>query len=76
MKLKKYCLPQGPEIRKLRSMKPAITVKRVYEKPSAKDGVRIKVHRHDKHITLLCAAKDEEHNHALVLKEYLEKHFD
>jgi len=118
-------------------MKPAITVKRVYEKPSAKDGVRILVdrlwprgikkeearavwakdlapstelrkwfnhavplwtdfekrykaelkknasidefieeHRHDRHITLLYAAKDQEHNHALVLKEYLEKHFD
>jgi uncharacterized protein YeaO (DUF488 family) len=28
-----------------------------------------------KHITLLYAAKDEEHNHALVLKEFLEKHF-
>ncbi|HVV07020.1 MAG TPA: DUF488 family protein [Puia sp.] len=117
-------------------MKPSITVKRVYEKPSTKDGVRILVdrlwprgikkeeagvvwakklapstelrkwfnhavplwadfekrykaelkkndsvdefveeHRHDKHITLLYAAKDEEHNHALVLKEFLEKHF-
>ncbi|HEY4205580.1 MAG TPA: DUF488 family protein [Puia sp.] len=117
-------------------MKPAITVKRVYEKPSTKDGVRILVdrlwprgikkddaravwvkdlapstelrkwfnhsvplwtdfekrykaelkkntaveafieeHRHDKQITLLYAAKDTEHNHALVLKEYLEAYF-
>src|SRR5581483_1626521 len=30
---------------KLHSMKPSITVKRVYEKPSAKDGVRILVDR-------------------------------
>jgi uncharacterized protein YeaO (DUF488 family) len=121
---------------KLHGMKPSITVKRVYEKPSTNDGVRILVdrlwprgikkeearaewakelapstelrkwfnhsvplwtdfekrykaelkkndavdefveeHRHDKHITLLYAAKDEEHNHALVLKEFLEKHF-
>lgn len=117
-------------------MKPSITVKRVYEEPSAKDGVRILVdrlwprgikkeaadalwakdlapstqlrkwfnhavplwadfekryraelkknsavdafieaHRHDRHITLLYAAKDTEHNHALVLKGYLEKIF-
>ncbi|HVU58326.1 MAG TPA: DUF488 family protein [Puia sp.] len=117
-------------------MKPIITTKRVYEKPSAKDGVRILVdrlwprgikkeevravwakelapstelrkwfdhavplwkdfekrykaelkkntavetfieeHRHDKQITLLYAAKDEEHNNALVLKDYLEDLF-
>jgi uncharacterized protein YeaO (DUF488 family) len=35
----------------------------------------IEEHRDDKHITLLYAAKDTEHNHALVLKEYLEKAF-
>jgi uncharacterized protein YeaO (DUF488 family) len=118
-------------------MRPSIAVKRVYDKPSGKDGVRILVdrlwprgikkedaravwakelapstelrkwfhhalplwsdfekryqaelksnasvvgfmeeHRQDKHITLLYAAKDEEHNHALVLKAFLEKHFD
>jgi uncharacterized protein YeaO (DUF488 family) len=116
-------------------MKPVINVKRVYDEPSAKDGVRIlvdrlwprgltkeaahaavwakelapstelrkwfghsarlwtdfekryraelkkntavdgflKEHRHDKLITLLYGAKDTEHNHALVLKDYLEE---
>jgi uncharacterized protein YeaO (DUF488 family) len=119
-------------------MKPVITIKRVYEEPSAKDGVRVLVdrlwprgltkeeartaewakelapstelrkwfnhavplwgdfekrytaelkknaavedfvqaHRHDRQITLLYAAKDTAHNHALVLKEFLEQHFD
>jgi len=118
-------------------MKPMINVKRVYEKPSAADGVRILVdrlwprgiakederaalwakelapstelrkwfnhsvplwgdfekrykaelkknaavegfleeHRHDKLITLLYGAKDMEHNHALVLKAYLDECF-
>ncbi len=32
-------------------------------------------HRHNKVITLLYAAKDEEHNHALVLQQYLSKQF-
>jgi uncharacterized protein YeaO (DUF488 family) len=116
-------------------MKPVINVKRVYDEPSAKDGVRIlvdrlwprgltkeavhaavwakelapstelrkwfghsaplwtdfekrykaelkkntavdgflKEHRQDKLITLLYGAKDTEHNHALVLKDYLEE---
>jgi uncharacterized protein YeaO (DUF488 family) len=113
-------------------MKPEIQIKRVYDEPSAKDGVRVlvdrlwprglkkedveaewakdlapstelrkwfnhaaplwpdfekryraelrkndavddflKEHRHDKRITLLYGAKDTEHNHALVLKDYL-----
>jgi uncharacterized protein YeaO (DUF488 family) len=30
-------------------------------------------HRHDKLITLLYAAKDTEHNHALVLKDFLDQ---
>jgi len=116
-------------------MKPQIKTKRVYDEPSAKDGVRIlvdrlwprgltkeavhaavwarelapstelrkwfghsaplwsdfekryraelkknaavdgflKEHRQDKLITLLYGAKDTEHNHALVLKDYLEE---
>lgn len=122
----------------LRTMKPQIHTKRVYDEPSAKDGVRVLVdrlwprgltkekaqaeewakelapstelrkwfghsaplwadfekryraelkkntavdgflqaHRQDKLLTLLYGAKDMEHNHALVLKEYLEECFD
>jgi uncharacterized protein YeaO (DUF488 family) len=117
-------------------MKPEIITKRVYEKPSPGDGVRILVdrlwprglkkediravwikelapstvlrqwfnhavplwkdfekrykaelknnaavvdflqeHRHEKLITLLYGAKDTEHNHALVLKAYLDEKF-
>lgn len=116
------------------TMKPEIHTKRVYDEPSAKDGVRVlvdrlwprglkkeavkaewakdlapstelrkwfnhatplwpdfekryraelrkndaidgflKEHRYDKLITLLYGAKDTEHNHALVLKDYLEE---
>ena len=116
------------------TMKPKIHTKRVYDEPSAKDGVRVLVdrlwprglkkedvgaewakdlapstelrqwfhhseplwpdfekrykaelrkndavdgfleeHRHDKLITLLYSAKDTEHNHALVLKDFLEE---
>ena len=32
-------------------------------------------HRHEKLITLLYAAKDTEHNHALVLKDFLKEQF-
>jgi len=117
-------------------MTPEITIKRIYDEPSAKDGVRVLVdrlwprglkkaavaaewarelapstglrqwfnhtvplwgdferrykaelksnpavdeflqqHRHDKLITLLYAAKDTEHNHALVLKDFLGEQF-
>jgi len=32
-------------------------------------------HREDKTLTLIYAAKDEQHNHAIVLRDYLEKLF-
>jgi len=39
----------------------------------AVEELRSCIHEH-KTVTFLYAAKDEEHNHALVLREYMEKH--
>ncbi len=54
-----------------------IRLKRVYQEPGPRDGMRI-LHRlaglvKRKRITLIYGAADEQHNHAVVLKELLDE---
>lgn len=44
-------------------------------KENAAVGDFIKKHKDKKKLTLIFAAKDPEHNHAIVLQQYLEKHY-
>jgi len=50
----------------------AIRIKRAYEAPSKSHGARLRETALKGTLTIVYAAKNEEHNNAVVLKEFLE----